>query len=95
MCFKFFSPVLQCCYGSNGSLVIGQPGGGSIDRISPLVNFNEHNMDDLLPYAYCCRGGRLCAQYDELRPSRLAQAPIYEFPVPSFGGRYDCGQALG
>ena len=80
--FQTCSEGQQCCYGDDGALVTGQPAGGSVDIVSPFVDFNAHLMNDLLPYAYCCRGGQLCNQYDELRPSRLALAPPYELPVP-------------
>ena len=45
----------QCCYDNSGDLVTGQPGGGNADKTSPLVNFNQHILDDLLPYVFCCR----------------------------------------
>ena len=71
----------QCCYNEAGRLIIGQ-GGGSIDSVSPLTNYTVHVMEDLLPYAFCCQGGRECDLYDDLRPSRLEDEPVYILPVP-------------
>ena len=78
----------QCCYNNNGDLVTGQPGGGNADKTSPLVNFNQHILDDLLPYVFCCRTSLtmvLCDRYEDLRPSVLANAEPYELPVPAAG----------
>ena len=53
--------------------------------MSPFVDFSAHNMDDLLPYAFCCRGSMgntRCDFYNMLRPSRLLTAEPYELPVP-------------
>ncbi len=71
----------QCCYDEAGRLVTGQ-GGGSIDKVSPLVKYTVHMMEDLLPYAFCCHGGMKCDIYEDLRPSRLEKEPVYVLPVP-------------
>ena len=71
----------QCCYDEAGRLITGQ-GGGSIDSVSPLTNYTTHVMEDLLPYTFCCHGGRKCDLYEELRPSRLDNEPDYVLPVP-------------
>ena len=71
---------MQCCYNLDGNLVLGQPGGGSVDKVSPTIDYNMHTMDDLLPYSFCCRGGRRCDIYYEKRPS--AVGTVYELPVP-------------
>jgi hypothetical protein len=65
-------------------MVSNQPGGGSVDKTSSMLDFNEHNMDDLLPYAFCCRSSSMpsCGEYERLRPSMLESAQAYELPVP-------------
>ena len=73
---------LQCCYGEDGNLITGQTGGGSADKVSPMINYNLHLINDLLPYSFCCRGGNKCAQYYMLRPSMVEGAPEYVLPVP-------------
>ena len=70
------------------TVVTGQPGGGNADKTSPLVNFNQHILDDLLPYVFCCRTSLTmvpCDRYEDLRPSVLANAEPYELPVPAAG----------
>ena len=80
-------PSQQCCYDDNSVLVTGDLAGGHVQQSSPLVNFNAHNMNDLLPFAFCCRGSTIpnntrCILYDERRPSMIASAEAYELPVP-------------
>ena len=78
------APSQQCCYDNNSVLVTGALAGGHVQQMSPLVNFNAHNMNDLLPFAFCCRGsipGR-CDLYEERRPSFIASAEPYELPPP-------------
>jgi hypothetical protein len=55
-----------------------------VDRSSPLLDFNKHVLDDLLPYVLCCRSGSMspCGEYERLRPSILRSAQAYEIPVP-------------
>ena len=74
----------QCCYNAAGSLVIGQPGGGSGDKMSPVVNYNQHVLTDLLPYVYCCKSGLKCDLYYEQRPSGSEEE--YSFPFPGTHG---------
>ena len=53
-----------------------------MDKVSPLMDFNMHSMNDLLPYAFCCAGGAMtCELYEKLRPS-MATGQEYELPVP-------------
>jgi hypothetical protein len=55
-----------------------------VDKTSSILDFNKHNMDDLLPYAFCCRSSSMppCGEYERLRPSILRMAQAYEAPVP-------------
>ena len=72
---------MECCYNLDGYLVLGQPGGGSVNKVSPSIDYNKHIMNDLLPYAYCCRGGRRCETYYEKRPSAFTQSQYYSLLV--------------
>ena len=86
-------PSQQCCYNDNGVLVTGDLAGGHVEQMSPLVNFNAHNMNDLLPFAFCCRGSTnstKCDLYDVRRPSIIASAEAYELPVPGWIMLYLC-----
>ena len=60
----------QCCY--NGDfLVTGQPGGGTVDLVSPDVDFIGHVVNDVIPYLLCCKAGVFsnCGEYYKNRPS--------------------------
>ena len=50
--------------------------------MSPMIDYNLHLINDLLPYSFCCRGGNRCAQYYRSRPSMVEGAPEYVLPVP-------------
>ena len=76
------APSQQCCYNDDGVIVTGALAGGHVQQSSPLIDFNAHNMNDLLPFAFCCRGTGLCRLYEMLRPSMMASAEAYELPVP-------------
>ena len=66
-------PGQQCCYDSNGNIIVGQDSGGTVDFIAPtnLWTTIEHYVVDILPYYYCCSPQTLsnCARYYEFRPS--------------------------
>lgn len=73
----------RCCYDKAGGINIGQPGGGGMDKFSPLVDFDQHSLNDLLPYALCCRGGAMmCHLYESLRPSNYIPAG-QEYQLPT------------
>lgn len=66
----------QCCYDSNGNLIIGPRSGGTVDRIAPVGNYGlnviRHFIVDVLPAIYCCKGNQkdvTCQLYYERRPS--------------------------
>ena len=66
----------QCCYGSDGNLIIGPRSGGTVDRVAPTGNFGinviRHFFEDVLPAFYCCQGrfkDETCSFYYEKRPS--------------------------
>lgn len=67
----------QCCYRASGTLIVGPPNGGSVDKVAPtgsgleyISNVYGHFTEDVLPYIYCCTGmQRNCTKYYERRPS--------------------------
>ena len=56
----------QCCYDSQGTLKVGQPGGGTLDLSDGFI---EHYSQDVLPYYQCCLFSNKCDLYFEKRPS--------------------------
>ena len=73
----------QCCYRENGNLVKGEPSGGSVDIMSPNVDYNRHLSDDIVPYLYCCKtaaGTSKCNEYYQWRPSGEERG--YVLPIP-------------
>ena len=54
----------ECCYGRDGYLIVGPPGGGSVGKVSTvgstrlnyLSNSIKHQFEDILPYIFCCKG---------------------------------------
>ena len=71
----------QCCY-RNNALVVGPPGGGTVDLVSPDVDFIGHLIQDVVPYLLCCKAGKFsnCAEYYRHRPSDNGYPPP---PLPS------------
>ena len=63
----------QCCYGDNGLLLVGPPGGGTVDLVSPDVSLSGHFVSDVVPYLLCCKAGIFsdCNRYYEHRPSDM------------------------
>ena len=62
----------QCCYDFNGNLLIGPPGGGTINTIAPIdtKSTSEHLEEDVLPFLYCCKAEQpYCDKYYQVRPS--------------------------
>ena len=60
----------QCCYDELGNLVVGAPGGGSVDQVSEDVSESQHFTVDVLPFVLCCKTQFPdCAKYYERRPS--------------------------
>ncbi len=73
----------QCCYRIDGSLAIGEPASGSVDSVSPIVDYNRHISDDIVPYVTCCQapnGTSNCNNYFERRPSGTDVG--YTLPIP-------------
>lgn len=60
----------QCCYDNVGNLLIGAPGGGSVDFVSQDVNPTQHHVVDIEAQILCCKGAFPdCNKYYERRPS--------------------------
>ena len=59
----------QCCYGANGNILVGPPGGGTADRYSPGDHFWKHQWYDVLPWFACCKLSNNCDEYYKYRPS--------------------------
>ena len=73
----------QCCY-RNNALVVGPPGGGTVDLVSPDVDFIGHLIQDVIPYLLCCKAGIFsnCAEYYRHRPSDDGYPPPPPPPPP-------------
>lgn len=62
-------PGQECCYNSNGELIVGSQSGGSVNRFAPVDfdSLHKHIEHDLIPNIYCCP--IVCPMYYEIRPS--------------------------
>ena len=67
-----FTAGQQCCYDNQNNLIIGPPGGGTLDLMhsdehwySPILHF----WVDVRPYFVCCKLSANCDKYYEKRPS--------------------------
>lgn len=72
-CATFILSQLQgtteCCYDSNGSLIVGSRYGGSYFQYNPLFYYQLHFLKDHLPHKHCCIESKLCQIYYKHRPS--------------------------
>ena len=80
ICMCRRSPGQECCYNAQGNLVVGSPGGGSVNSVVPVdfPSLYDHIEKDLIPYLYCCPWS--CGRYYEWRPSD--DGTNYEPPLP-------------
>ena len=63
--------ISQCWHDSQGLLILGPPGSGTIQFGDTGVSISEHIEQDLLPYMTCCKCGNLpssCSQYYDKHP---------------------------
>ena len=60
---------MQCCYNTAQRLMLGPPGGGSLDFADSRSNVLKHFLEDVLPYFTCCLCSQQCNRYYEKRPS--------------------------
>ncbi|RNA04016.1 sushi domain-containing 2-like [Brachionus plicatilis] len=72
----------QCCYDQQGTLLVGPPGGGSLDLHHSLDYEREHVYVDIFPYIRCCILSNNCDLYYEKRPSDNGEL----WQPPAFGG---------
>ena len=88
MCSENQGTGNQCCYDKDGTLIVGPPSGGSVDKTAPtgtginyLKNFLLHQAQDVIPYIFCCKGFfKSCQTYYDRRPSDDGSS--YNPPVP-------------
>lgn len=76
----------QCCYGSDGNILVGPPGGGTADAVAPDgISFSTvgHFFLDVVPFFACCKFSDNCDTYYENRPSD--DCSDYEPPIPTRG----------
>ncbi|KAL9953601.1 hypothetical protein ACROYT_G041044 [Oculina patagonica] len=68
----------ECCYNARfdglgfGALIVGNPGGGVIDRYHKFATRTlrlKHQLSDVLGFKYCCVQSKLCERYYRKRPS--------------------------
>ncbi|RNA00948.1 sushi domain-containing 2-like [Brachionus plicatilis] len=59
----------QCCYNSQNDLIVGPPGGGTLDMAHAEEKPISHFFEDVVPYFYCCKFSDNCDKYYEKRPS--------------------------
>ncbi|XP_028417110.1 sushi domain-containing protein 2-like [Dendronephthya gigantea] len=74
-CFRSREPSAsgagqQCCY-KGDSLLVGPPGGGTLDIVSPEKSQLGHFSEDVLPWLACCELSFFdnCGKYYDGRPS--------------------------
>ena len=48
----------QCCYDRQGDIIVGPPGGSTVDKVAPrsIRNKINHFFEDVLPFMWCCKG---------------------------------------
>ncbi|XP_038044291.1 sushi domain-containing protein 2-like [Patiria miniata] len=73
----------QCCYGTDGNILVGPPGGGTADRYSPGEHFWKHQWFDVLPRLCLCKLSNKCKEYYKYRP--LDDCSDYDPPRPAGG----------
>ncbi|PIK57233.1 hypothetical protein BSL78_05870 [Apostichopus japonicus] len=75
----------QCCYGSDGNILVGPPGGGTVDAYAPggIGGTLKHFWFDVLPFIACCKLTSQCETYYKFRPSD--DCSDYQPPRPTIG----------
>ncbi len=65
--------------------MVGPPGAGSLDVVSPEKGFWGHLGRDVLPWFACCKFNENCGKYYERRPSddgsRYIPPPIGKYII--------------
>ncbi|PIK57231.1 putative sushi domain-containing protein 2 [Apostichopus japonicus] len=74
----------QCCYGSDGNILVGPPAGGTADAYALHIGTIWHFWYDILPWLSCCKQeSHMCSFYYEFRPSD--DCSQYQPPRPTRG----------
>ncbi|XP_038044296.1 uncharacterized protein LOC119718996 [Patiria miniata] len=74
----------QCCYGRDGNILVGPPGGGTADSYCPSDwNTVWHQWFDVVPWLCLCKLSNNCKEYYKYRPSD--DCSNYEPPRPAGG----------
>ncbi|PIK57234.1 hypothetical protein BSL78_05871 [Apostichopus japonicus] len=75
----------QCCYGSDGNILVGPPGGGTVDAYAPggFCGTVKNFWFDVLPFLACCKLISQCETYYEFLPSD--DCSDYQPPRPTIG----------
>ena len=60
---------IECCYDTDGSLIVGANRAGSHLLYNPLFDYVKNSQEDRIPYCYCCEESDLCQLYYKHRPS--------------------------
>ena len=61
--------TIECCYDTDGSLIVGANEGGSYLLYNPLFRHRQNVLEDRTPYRHCCEQSNLCLLYYKYRPS--------------------------
>ena len=92
--YRNFGPGQQCCFDSNGDIIVGPPGGGTADLVAPTdwQSTIAHFAFDVVPYFLCCTGHfKNCNRYYNKRQSDdCSDWP--ERPPPGTHNSYICVQ---
>ncbi|KAJ8037429.1 Sushi domain-containing protein 2 [Holothuria leucospilota] len=75
----------QCCYRSDGNILVGPPGGGTVDAVAPgdFCGTFLHFLFDVIPWFWFCKVRDECDVYYEHRPSD--DCSNYVPPLPTGG----------
>ena len=81
--FNSYTAGQQCCYDSQNNLIVGPPGGGTLDIAHSGEKPIDHIIKDVVPYFDCCKFSDNCDKYYEKRPSD--DGSRWTPPVPAGG----------
>ncbi|XP_035685252.1 sushi domain-containing protein 2-like [Branchiostoma floridae] len=74
----------QCCYKTDGSLLLDGPGRGTSDRVH-TSSILGHFGADVYPWIVCCKLSNNCDLYFELRPANDGTGYVFPRPAWTFG----------
>ena len=76
----------ECCYNTNNVLILGYPGGGSLNMADSFVSKTTHLVKDVYPYLVCCLLSNDCDKYYEKRPSTTSKFFVPPSPPVTVAG---------